>query len=216
MPGLFITLEGPEGSGKSTQLPLLAAWLTQAGYHVLETREPGGTPISECVRDLLHDPVFTEMDPRTEILLYSASRAQLVNEIIRPALAAGQVVLCDRYFDSTYAYQGYGRDLSLDDLRYITRFATEGLKPHLTLYLDVEPKVGLRRKEDGGEEMNRMDREALDFHRRVRSGYLTLAKEEPRRWEVIAADTPIETVQGALRSAVARHLRAFEGELMRE
>ncbi len=207
VPGLFITLEGPEGSGKTTQLPLLSAWLTAQGYDVLRTREPGGTSIGERVRELLHDPAHTEMSARAEILLYSASRAQLVAEVIRPALAAGRVVLCDRYFDSTYAYQGYGRGLSLTDLRAITRFATDGLMPDVTLYLDMKPEVGLQRRVTGGEEMNRLDREALDFHRRVRAGYLELASAEPGRWVVMDAAGSVAEVQAQLRAQLAARLR---------
>lgn len=204
--GLFITFEGPEGSGKSTQLALLADWLRGQGYEVLTTREPGGTRIGETIRSLLHDVRFTEMRPRAEILLYSASRAQLVDEVIRPALAAGQVVLCDRYADSTYAYQGYGRGLPLDWLREITDFATDGLRPDLTIYLDLEPSIGLARKVAGRAEMNRLDREQLDFHRRVRAGYLELAGAEPERWRVVAADEPLEAVQAAIRALVAEKL----------
>ncbi len=204
--GLFITFEGPEGSGKSTQLALLAAWLREQGYDVVTTREPGGTRIGEAIRTLLHDVRLTEMDPRTEILLYSASRAQLVEEVIRPALAEGAIVLCDRYTDSTYAYQGYGRGLPLDWLRTITDFATGGLRPDLTLYLDLAPEAGLARKLSHHEEMNRMDREHIDFHRRVRAGYLEMAGADRRRWRVIAAEGTIEAVQQAIRAVVAEAL----------
>lgn len=200
--GVFITLEGPDGSGKTTQLRLLDGWLTAQGQAPLVTREPGGTRIGEAVRDLLHDCTYVEMAPHAEILLYSASRAQLVTEVIRPALDAGRIVLCDRYFDSTYAYQGYGRGLSLDALRQITAFATQGLTPDLTLYLDVPPEVGLRRRTQSGEDLNRLDREALAFHRRVRAGYRELAAAEPRRWRVIDAQPPVDEVQQAVRDAV--------------
>lgn len=211
MRGLFVTLEGPEGSGKSTQLPLLVRWLEQEGYGVLHTREPGGTPISERIRDLLHDPAHTEMTARAEILLYSAARAQHVEERIRPALEEGRIVLCDRFFDSTYAYQGYGRGLSLEDLRTITRFATGGLVPDVTLYLDLEPEVGLGRRRQGGGEMNRLDREALDFHRRVRLGYLKLAAVEPDRWITLDGAGSIEEVQEAIRMALRPILRGWAG-----
>ncbi len=210
--GLFITFEGPEGSGKSTQLALLAQWLRDQGYEVLTTREPGGTRIGETIRSLLHDIRFTEMHPRAEILLYSASRAQLVEEVIRPALEAGKVVLCDRYADSTYAYQGYGRGLSLDQLREITDFATGGLRPDLTLYLDLVPEIGLARKVAGKTEMNRLDRERIDFHRRVRAGYLELAGEEPERWRIIAAEESVEAVQAAIRALVAEKLDQLGGK----
>lgn len=211
MQGLFITLEGPEGSGKTTQLPLLADWLEAQGRGVLCTREPGGTPIGERIRALLHDPAHTEMTARAEILLYSASRAQHVEEIIRPALTQGRIVLCDRYFDSTYAYQGYGRGLSLKDLETITQFATGGLTPDVTLYLDIEPEQGLRRRKDGGEELNRLDREALAFHRRVRQGYLEMAAREPARWFIVEAGGSPEEVQEALRAVLIPHLSGPRG-----
>ena len=153
---MFITLEGPEGSGKSSQIGLLADFLEQQGFSVVVTREPGGTLIGDQIRHVLHDVANTAMSPAAELLLYSASRAQLVHELIRPALAAGQVVLCDRYADSTLAYQGYGRNLNLTDLQTITQFATGGLKPDLTLLLDIDVERGLARRRDGGEEMNRL------------------------------------------------------------
>jgi len=209
--GLFVTLEGPEGSGKSTQLPLLVRWLEQRGYGVLHTREPGGTPISERIRDLLHDPAHTEMTARAEILLYSAARAQHVEERIRPALEQGRIVLCDRFFDSTYAYQGYGRGLDLEALHTITRFATGGLVPDVTLYLDLEPEVGLGRRRQGGGEMNRLDREALDFHRRVRLGYLKLAAAEPDRWITLDGAGTIQEVQETIRMALNPILRGWTG-----
>lgn len=205
--GWFITFEGPEGSGKSTQLRLLAPWLVSQGFDVLTTREPGGTSIGEGIRAVLHDCTHTEMTAETEILLYSASRAQHVAEVIRPALAAGKVILCDRFYDSTYAYQGYGRGLPLEALRRITTFATQGLVPDLTLYLDVPPEIGLRRREDSGETLNRLDRETLAFHRRVRRGYLTLIEEDPTRWHTFDATGPIEAVQESLRSTVVAALR---------
>ena len=206
--GLFITLEGPDGSGKTTQARLLAEWLAAQGYPLLTTREPGGTRIGETIRDVLHDCAHTEMAPQAEILLYSASRAQHVAEVIRPALAAGKLVLCDRYFDSTYAYQGYGRGLPLTALRTITDFAVQGLIPDLTLYLDVSPEVGLQRRALSGEAMNRLDREALAFHERVRAGYLELVAGEPSRWRIIDAQRPPEDVQQALRTLLAGYLTA--------
>ncbi len=207
MTGLFITLEGPDGSGKTTQTRLLAEWLTAQGYPLLATREPGGTPIGEAIRAVLHDCTYTDMVPQTEILLFSAARAQHVAQVIRPALLAGKIVLCDRYFDSTYAYQGYGRGLPLATLRLVTEFAVQGLVPDLTLYLDVSPEIGLQRRARGGGELNRLDREALAFHERVRAGYLELAAAEPARWRVIDADRPPEEVQQALRAALSASLQ---------
>ncbi|MBN1875225.1 MAG: dTMP kinase [Anaerolineae bacterium] len=197
--GRFVTFEGPDGSGKTTQLRLLYPWLVEQGYPVIVTREPGGTVIGEQIRALLHDCARTEMSAQAEILLYSASRAQLVAEFILPALDAGKWVLCDRYYDSTFAYQGYGRGLSLDDLRAITRFATQLLKPDLTLYLDVSPEIGLQRRAQSGEALNRLDRETLAFHRRVREGYLALAAAEPERWITVDASLPVSEVQAVLR-----------------
>lgn len=199
---MFITLEGPDGSGKTTQARLLAEWLREEGYDVVLTREPGGTDIGEQIRAVLHDPRNTAMDARAEILLYSASRAQHVAQLIRPALAAGKIVVSDRYADSTLAYQGYGRGLDLETLRAITAFATGGLTPDLTLCLDIAPEAGLQRRRSGKEEWNRLDAEALEFHRRVRAGYLELAGQEPTRWVIIDASRLPEEVQAQIRRVV--------------
>jgi dTMP kinase len=204
---MFITLEGPEGSGKSSQIGLLAEFLARQGYTVVTTREPGGTPIGDQIRHVLHDVANTAMSSTAELLLYSASRAQLVHELIRPALAAGQVVLCDRYADSTLAYQGYGRHLNLADLKTITQFATGGLKPDLTLLLDMDVERGLARRRDGGEEMNRLDLELVGFHRRVRDGYHRLVQEDPDRWVMVDADRPVTAVQAELQTIVSGRLQ---------
>ena len=203
---MFITLEGPDGSGKTTQARLLAEWLQGQGYDVVLTREPGGTDIGDQIRAVLHDPCNNAMDARTEILLYSASRAQHVAQQIQPALAGGQVVVSDRYADSTLAYQGYGRGLDLDTLRRITEFATGGLTPDLTLYLDIMPEEGLERRQLGGGEWNRLDAEALEFHQRVRSGYLELIEQEPERWIAVDADRAVEEVQAEIRVMVRERL----------
>jgi dTMP kinase len=197
---LFITLEGPDGSGKTTQARLLAHWLQEEGHPVVLVREPGGTTIGERIREVLHDPAHTGMSPWTEVFLYCAARAQLVAEIIRPALAAGQTVLCDRYADSTLAYQGYGRGLDLDALRLVLYLATGGLTPDLTFCLDISPEEGLARRRAGGGEWNRLDQETVDFHRRVRTGYLELAGLEPQRWVVVDAARSVEAVQADLRA----------------
>ena len=202
----FITFEGPEGSGKTSQLKLAAAWLERQGVPLRVTREPGGTRIGEDIRQILHDTKNTEMSREAEILLYSASRAQHVAEIILPALQAGKIVLCDRFFDSTYAYQGYGRGLPMDALQLITRFATQNLSPDLTIYLDIDPEIGIQRRELGGDILNRLDRETLDFHNRVRQGYLTLIREQPERWRIIDGAASIDEVHQAVKLVLARAL----------
>lgn len=202
----FITLEGPDGSGKTTQAHLLVEWLRDQGHDVLLTREPGGTEIGNQIRDVLHDSDNATMEPQTEFLLYSASRSQHVSQVILPSLAAGKLVVSDRFADSSFAYQGYGRGLDLDTLKAVTAFATRGLKPDITLYFDIAPGDGLQRRLLSGEEWNRMDAETLAFHQRVRAGYLELADAEPERWEVLEANRPIEDVQADVRAAVAAHL----------
>ncbi len=202
---MFITLEGPEGSGKTSQLPKLAEYARQRGFEVLTTREPGGTSISEQIRTVLHNLENKEMNPRTEILLFQASRAQLVEQVIRPHLAKGGVVISDRYADSTLAYQGYGHQTDLVALRVLVTFATGGLIPDLTLLLDVDVETGLRRKELKGE-WNRLDAYDLDFHQRVRQGYLQLAQLEPERWVMIDASQSPGKVQEEMRRVVAERL----------
>jgi len=199
---MLITFEGPEGSGKSSQISRLAAFIEAHGFSIVTTREPGGTAIGDQIRDCLHDVNNTEMIAATEFLLYSASRAQLVKELIRPALIEGKIVLCDRYADSTIAYQGYGRKLDLADLKQITHFATDGLKPDLTFLLDIDVERGLARRMEGNAEMNRLDLEAVAFHRRVRDGYHKLAQAEPQRWYVIDADRSVDSVQADLQSVL--------------
>lgn len=208
---LFITLEGPDGSGKTTQFGLLAEHLRARGLNLLAAREPGGTAIGEQVRRLLHDRANTLMQPRTELLLYSAARAQLVEEKIRPHLAAGGVALCDRYADSTLAYQGYGHGLDLGALRQITTFATGGLQPDLTLLFDLDAEIGLQRRLQGGVEWNRLDDYALAFHQRVRAGFLELARAEPARWVRLDAAQSVETLQAEVRGVVESKLAASAG-----
>ena len=203
---MFITFEGSEGSGKSTQITLLASYLVNKGYRVLTTREPGGTLIGEQVRDCLHDVANTEMTAAAEVLLYSASRSQLVQEVIKPALASNHIVLSDRYADSTIAYQGYGRGLDLEALEHITRFATGGLKPDLSILLDIDVAKGLSRRTDGGAEMNRMDLQTIEFYQRVRKGYMTLVNDEPERWLIIDASRPTDEVQVDVRMHVEKRL----------
>ena len=206
----FITFEGPDGSGKTTQLQILHRYLLRVGYPVSLVREPGGTDIGDQIRTVLHDTRNVSMLPNAEVLLYSASRAQLVGQIIRPALEGGSVVLCDRYAEATLAYQGYGHGLDLALLRAITAFATGGLRPDLIVYLDVEIDEGLRRKKSsfqaGQGEWNRMDQKELDFHRRARAGYLQMAAAEPERWFVLDATRPIASLQQSIRRRVRRLL----------
>jgi dTMP kinase len=202
---MFITFEGTEGCGKTSQIPLLALYLRQQGYKVITTREPGGTLIGDQIRAILSDLTNTSMQPRTEILLFQASRAQHVDELIVPHLQTGHVVLCDRFTDSTLAYQGYGYQRYLGKIEPIIEFATGGVKPDLTLLLDMEVEIGLRRRASGGE-WNRLDAMEVEFYQRVREGYHKLVKAEPERWAVINADQPVEKVQADIRQAVAQHL----------
>ena len=207
---MFITFEGSEGSGKTSQLAQLVAFLQQSGYTVLTPREPGGTAIGEQVRSVLFDLKNTGMLSSTEVLLFQASRAQLVGEVIRPYLASGGIVLCDRYADSTLAYQGYGRQLDLAQLRALIDFATGGLKPDLTLLLDVAVEVGLQRRSQDGNR-NRLDILDVAFYQRVRQGYLELARLEPQRWVVIDAGQPSEAVQADIRRVVLQRLGQPQG-----
>src|SRR5512142_366323 len=205
---MFITLEGPEGSGKTSHLPPLVEFLREKGYTVFPTREPGGTSIGEQIRAVIHDLKNAEMHPLTETLLYQAARAQIVEQVFKPRLAAGEVVLSDRYADSTIAYQGYGHQQDLEQVRTLVRYATGGLVPDLTVLLDIEVEAGLRRKTQSGSEWNRLDAYTVEFHRRVRRGYLEMAKAEPQRWVVIDAGREWQPVQDELRAVIQRRLKA--------
>ncbi len=200
---MFISFEGPEGAGKTSQVAALADWLRGQGLQVFVTREPGGTAIGEQIRQVLTRMDNQAMHPRTEILLFQASRAQLVSQELRPRLAAGEIVLCDRYADATLAYQGYGHGVDLEILRTLIRFATDGLMPDLTFLLDLDVSAGLLRKNNTGE-WNRLDAYDLAFHERVRQGYLKLAAAAPQRWLRVDASLPWDVVQTRLRM----HLRA--------
>jgi len=185
----------------------LADYLSRQGHHVITTREPGGTRIGEQIRSVQLNPANTEMHLRTEALLFQASRAQLVEEVIRPHLERGGIVLSDRYSDSTLAYQGYGyRQIDIDSLRKLIHFATGGLKPHLTIFLDIDVEEGLRRRVQDGDG-NRLDNYDLDFYQRVRKGYLEMIAAEPERWVPINAGGPPEEVQEAIRKAVLERLK---------
>jgi dTMP kinase len=203
---LFITLEGPEGSGKTSHLPHLVDDLRGKGYIVFATREPGGTSIGEQIRQVIHDLKNQEMHPRTETLLYQAARAQIVEQVIKPRLAAGEVVISDRYYDSTIAYQGYGHQQDLDQVRSLVKYATGGLVPDLTILLDLDVEVGLGRKKTG-DEWNRLDAYTVEFHKRVRAGYLEMVKAEPDRWVVVNAEQAWNSVQQDLRKVIEARLK---------
>jgi dTMP kinase len=199
---MFITLEGPEGSGKTSHLPQLVEYLREQGYTVFPTREPGGTSISEQIRDVLHDLKNTEMHPRTETLLYQAARAQIVEQVIKPRLANGEIVISDRYYDSTIAYQGYGHQQDLEQVRALVKYATGGLVPDLTVLLDLDVEVGLKRRKQNDLEWNRMDAHEVAFYQRVRAGYLEMVEQDPERWVVIDAGKSWDVVQEELRKVI--------------
>ena len=202
---MFITFEGPDGSGKSSQVASLAEYLDKQGFKVLVTREPGGTAIGDQIRTILSDLGNEEMHPRAETLLFLAARAQIVEQVILPALAEGRVVLCDRYADSTLAYQGYGHQHDLQQIQTLLDFATGGLKPDLTLLLDVDVEVGLQRRATDGQ-WNRLDAYNLEFHRRVRQGYHHLVQADLRRWVVVDASQPADQVQATIRQIIIDRL----------
>ncbi len=204
--GLFITFEGVEGAGKSTQIRRLAASLQGDGAPVLVTREPGGTPISERIREVLLERKHHKMVSTTELLLYAAARSQHVAECIAPALANGQIVISDRFGDATTAYQGHGRGLDLELIHRLNRVATGGLTPDLTIVLDVPVKVGLERARQRRRSMDRLEMEDLAFHQRVREGYLAIAKDEPHRVVVINARQNPKRVHEEIRRVADRHI----------
>ncbi|MFM7231265.1 MAG: dTMP kinase [bacterium] len=205
MPGLFVTFEGGEGSGKSTQVTRLADRLRESGLDPFVTREPGGTPLAEAIRGLLLDRTH-QPQPVTEALLMVAARSELVATAVRPALAAGRVVLCDRYGDSTLAYQGGGRGLDAAALADWNRIATGGLVPDLTLLFDVPHELGLARRAGAAGTANRLDLEAASFHARVRTRYLELAAAEPERWIVLDASRAPEVLEAEVWAAVSARL----------
>lgn len=205
MSGVFITFEGGEGTGKTTQIALLRDYLEARGHAVVVTREPGGAPIAEAIRTILLDPAHAAMCPVAELLLYEAARAQHVAELIRPALEAGKTVLSDRFADSTTVYQGAGRGLPSDAVRGLHEIATAGVWPSLTIVFDLPVEEGLRRAGLPGV-ADRIERESLAFHQRVRDGFLHLAEQEPRRVHVVDAARPIDTIAGDVRVLVERAL----------
>jgi dTMP kinase len=203
---MFITLEGPDGSGKTLQIHLLEEFLTAKGYKVFCGREPGDTFIGEQIRQVLMDHQNKNMHPRTETLLFCAARAQLVQEVLKPHLERGDIVLLDRYADSTMAYQGYGHQFVLDLIRSLLHFATGGLRPDLTFLLDVDPQTGLERRQKGGGEWNRMDAYVLQYHQRGRQGYLEMAQADPQRWKIVDASRQPDVVQSDLREILLSYL----------
>ncbi len=206
--GLFITFEGIEGSGKSTQIKALAQWLTSRknGRNVLLTREPGGTPLADKIRKTLLDTDSQGITSDKELFLYEVARRDHVLEVIRPALARGEIVLCDRFTDATLAYQGYGRGLSLKKIGLLNQAATGGLKPDLTLLLDVPVDTGLNRARKRSKKLDRIDQESASFHTRVRRGYLTLARKETRRFRIIHASGSEQDTFARIRREVEKLL----------
>jgi len=196
---MFIVLEGPDGSGKSTQTRLLVERLRANGKTVVHTREPGGTPAAEAIRSLVLNPEFTGLDARTEALLFAAARAEHVAQVIRPALERGEVVVCDRYIDSSIAYQGVGRDLGIERIRDLSLWATGGLVPDLTIVLDFEASLGLSR---AGNDLDRLEREPQEYHDRVRNAFVELTLHEPQRYRVVSAAGSIENVADRIQIAV--------------
>ena len=204
---MFITLEGPEGSGKTTAVEAAVKKFQEMGYEVVRTREPGGTPISEQIRNVILDKANTAMDARTEALLYAASRRQHLVEKVWPALKEGKIVICDRYLDSSLAYQGGARELGIENILNINLFATENTWPDLTLLFDIKPEIGLARiASNADREVNRLDLEKLDFHNKVRNTFLELAKRYPDRYVIIDASQDREHVAEATYAAIKSRL----------
>lgn len=206
--GIFVVLEGGEGAGKTTQLTLLDQWLRQSGHQVVRTREPGGTEIGERIRTLVLDHGQGEVDPRTEALLMAASRAAHVEQKIRPALACGAVVLCDRYIDSSLAYQGAGRGLGVEPVAQVNHWATDGLSPDLTVVLDLVPELSRQRRwdRDGGGDGDRIESAEDSFHATLRQAFLDRAAQAPERYLVLDASAPVEQLQQLIRERVCAEL----------
>ena len=201
--GLFVTMEGPDGSGKTTQIRKITEYLEKEGYDVIITREPGGTNISEAVRGIILNKDFSEMDPMTELLLYAAARAQLVSEVIAPAIEAGKAVISDRFIDSSLVYQGMARNLGMETVYNINLNATKGLMPDVTFLLDLSAEEGIRRKKNQAE-LDRMERESLEFHKAVVEGYRSLADRFPERIERIDATLPIDDIYDIIRNRLQK------------
>ena len=208
--GFLVSLEGPEGAGKTSVLEALIPILEDRGVEVLTTREPGGVLIGEKIREVILDPSHTEMDPKTELLLYIASRRQHLVEKVLPALAAGKLVIMDRFIDSSVAYQGFGRGLDIDAIDWLNEFATDGLKPDLTLYFDIEAEEGLARiAKSKDRRADRLDQESVEWHKRVREGYLSILEKEPNRMKRIDASQPLEKVISDTVAVLAEHVESL-------
>jgi dTMP kinase len=207
--GMFISLEGPEGAGKTTIITMLMIELEQLGYQVLQTREPGGIEIAEKIRSVILDKSHTAMDPRTEALLYAAARRQHLVEKVNPALESGKIVLCDRFIDSSLAYQGHARGLGMDDVYSINQFAIGDRMPDLTIYFDIDPVIGLNRiNQHHNREVNRLDLEDIQFHYKVREGYELLLEKFPDRIQKIDAAEPIEMVCSKAKDLILSSLKS--------
>lgn len=211
MAGLFITMEGPDGSGKSSQIELLKAFFEGKGYEVVLTREPGGTKISEAIREVILDKTYTEMSYMTEALLYAAARAQLIDEFIAPAIASGKVVICDRFVDSSAVYQGMARGLGVEKVYALNAYAIRDIMPDLTIHLDLPAEVGLARAK-GRAALDRMELESVEFHQKVAQGYRDLAKLDPKRIHTVNADQTIEKVHEDVLKVVEKWFADRKGE----
>lgn len=205
MQGLFISMEGPDGAGKSTQIELLQNYLADKGYEIVITREPGGTVISEAIRKIILNKDYTEMSSNTELLLYAAARAQLVHEVIRPALRDGKAVICDRFIESSVVYQGIARGLGIDTVYAVNDYALEGLRPQLTILLDLDAEEGLRRKKNQAE-LDRMEAAGLEFHKKVAEGYRLLSEFDSERIMRISATLPKEEIHAKIVKEIERRI----------
>lgn len=204
-PGFFISLEGGEGSGKTTQAAFLINYLNEEGFQTIAAREPGGTEISEQIRNIILNPENAKMNPRTETLLFQAARAQIVEEVYRPSLERGYILIADRFFDSTIAYQGFAHGQNIDEIKKLINYATGDLTPDLTVFFDVDPKLGLSRRRGHGD-VNRLDSMDIKFHEEVHNGYLEMVLEDPRRWKVVDANKSIDDVWKEFRKVVEDEL----------
>lgn len=205
MRGILISIEGPDGAGKSTQIALLKEYLEQKGYESVLTREPGGTKISEKIRNLILDRENMEMGREAEMMLYAAARAQLVHEVIKPALEMGKAVICDRYIDSSAVYQGIAREIGIETVYQINECAIQGIWPDLTIHLDLDAEEGIKRKKNQAE-LDRMELETMEFHKNVVQGYRTLAKRDPKRIKTIDATLSIEEIHDQIKEYLEKIL----------